>query len=393
MNEKPKLVCKFSIKQSRFAKATPYTIVLYNDYFVSICHRIHTDPDGKISEKISDFKFQYDTIKKVYDFIYKNKNYIRIDTAYDLSKNTYFLIPIDESQYNADDLKSKLSALIDDCITRKKNVEKTRLELLEKKSLMMKLEEAKQKEFYQKTLNFHIKKNNIPQFIFEKSDLYISMIYINESKDINFLTIDGLNQKEVNAILPYDCIHYYEKAGNIHFVSEINVDYQSKGSFGGSFKPSNMNIGSAMLGGILFGPMGLAVGAMAGYKPAEYKPPEYTSEKLNIDSTIQKIDERSVILNYYSQEHKQYIDIELPQDIYNFFQTHLPQKKYDIVIELEKSEAKQIQHSSDNTQALQNSTDIESLKQRLKNLKELYINELISEEDYLSRKKEILSEV
>ena len=33
---------------------------------------------------------------------------------------------------------------------------------------------------------------------------------------------------------------------------------------------------------------------------------------------IKKIDDRNVILNFYSEIKKQYIDIELPQDIYNF---------------------------------------------------------------------------
>ena len=56
----------------------------------------------------------------------------------------------------------------------------------------------------------------------------------------------------------------------------------------------------------------------------------------SIDSDIRKIDDRSVILNFYSDTKRQYIDIELPQDIYNFLQTYLPEKKYGIVDELEK---------------------------------------------------------
>lgn len=41
-------------------------------------------------------------------------------------------------------------------------------------------------------------------------------------------------------------------------------------------------------------------------------------------------------MNFYSDMKKQYVDIELPQDIYNFLQTYLPEKKYSIVDELEK---------------------------------------------------------
>lgn len=86
-------------------------------------------------------------------------------------------------------------------------------------------------------------------------------------------------------------------------------------------------------GGLLFGYMGMAIGAALTYKPAEQKP---VNTSFSIDSDIMKIDDRSVILNFYSDTKRQYIDIELPQDIYNFLQTYLPEKKYSIVDELEK---------------------------------------------------------
>ena len=79
--------------------------------------------------------------------------------------------------------------------------------------------------------------------------------------------------------------------------------------------------------------MGMALGAALTYKPAEQKP---ANTSFSIDSDIKKIDDRSVMLNFYSEMKKQYIDIELPQDIYNFLQTYLPEKKYGIVDELEK---------------------------------------------------------
>lgn len=79
--------------------------------------------------------------------------------------------------------------------------------------------------------------------------------------------------------------------------------------------------------------MGMAVGTALTYKPAEQKA---VNTSFSIDSDIKKIDDRSVILNFYSDIKKQYIDIELPQDIYNFLQTNLPEKKYGIVDELEK---------------------------------------------------------
>lgn len=86
-------------------------------------------------------------------------------------------------------------------------------------------------------------------------------------------------------------------------------------------------------GGLLFGFMGMALGAALTYKPAEQRAADTS---FSIDSDIKEIDDRSVVLNFYSEMKKQYIDIELPQDVYNFLQTYLPEKKYGIVDELEK---------------------------------------------------------
>lgn len=392
MFEEPKYKWYFKIKPSAFSKAIQYKIELYRNSMRAICNQIHTSIDNEIVDNIHELELKYDEIKDVYEYIYQNKDYIRIDTSYHITKNSFFLIPANNSLYDVQDFKSKLLYLIDDCITRKENAEKLEIELQEKRAEKLMLEKQQQQEFYNNTYNFHIKEDT-PKYVFESSENYISLLYLNSNNDINFLTIDGFKQKEVNGILSYNDIHYYEKAGTIHYVSDINIDYQGKSSFGGSFKSGKVSIGAAMLGGLLFGPMGMAIGTMASYKPSEYKPPKYTPEKLKVNSEPIRIDERSIILNYYSKEYKQFKDIELPADIFNFFQTYLPQKKYDVVIELEKSQAKQLQQPLDNVRIQQDSSDIESIKQRLKNLKELYIDELISEEEYLNRKKEILSEI
>lgn len=100
------------------------------------------------------------------------------------------------------------------------------------------------------------------------------------------------------------------------------------GIFGGSFSKL-----TAVGGGLLFGLMGMALGTALTYKPMEK---ESVDTSFYLDSDIKKIDDRNIILNFYSEAKKQYIDIELPKDIYNFLQTYFPEKKYSIVNELEK---------------------------------------------------------
>lgn len=147
------------------------------------------------------------------------------------------------------------------------------------------------------------------------------------------MKIDGYAEEESDGIITYENIHYYEKAGNISYTTEINGNYSS---FGGSMTGGNFSKLAAVGGGLLFGFMGMTLGAALTYKPAGQKP---VNTAFSIESDIKKIDDRSVMLNFYSETKKQYIDIELPQDIYNFLQTYLPEKKFSIVDELEKKTA------------------------------------------------------
>lgn len=68
----------------------------------------------------------------------------------------------------------------------------------------------------------------------------------------------------------------------------------------------------------------------------EYIAIKRSSTSLQVHSIAQRIDDRSVILIYISEKNKQYKDVEFPADMYNFLQTYYEEKKYDIVIAMEK---------------------------------------------------------
>lgn len=215
------------------------------------------------------------------------------------------------------------------------------------------------------------------------------------------MKIDGYGQEESIGVIAYENIHYYEKAGNVSYATDIHGDYSS---FGGSMTGGSFSKLATVGGGLLFGFMGMALGAALTYKPAEQKP---INTSFSIDSDIKKIDDRSVILNFYSDEKKQYIDIELPQDIYNFLQTYLPEKKYGIVDELEK---KTIVHQS--TDMIENGSilkvDVKSdtpsiemketqadqmadFKQKVEKLKMMKEAGLLSEEKFKEEQNKLLN--
>ena len=277
---------------------------------------------------------------------------------------------------------------------RKEEDTRKRLEL---ETELRKAEELKSaNQFYSDCYKFHISDNDNPFFELFKENLQIALIYIDKSRGINFLKIDGNSHEESNGVIPFSKIHYYEKAGTIHYTTELNSSYSS---FGGSLTGGTFSKKAALWGGLLLGPMGMAGGALLTHKPAKIELP---STSFNITSEVKKIDDRNVILNYYSDIHKQYIDIELPADLYNFLQTYLPEKKYDIVIELEKKSAvhqatKQIENGSfissyDNMQVKieQQNDGMDLFKQKLEKLKLMYDTGILNDAEFEAEKKKLL---
>lgn len=130
------------------------------------------------------------------------------------------------------------------------------------------------------------------------------------------------------------------------------------------------------------GPMGMAAGALFTHKPISMEMPTHT---YNITSETHKIDDRSVILNYYS-------------DIYNFLQTYLPEKKHGIVLEIEKKKAVMEQESraalpENKVILLQESDDTAQFERKIKKLKFMYDNGLLTEEEFAAEKSKLLSQI
>lgn len=223
--------------------------------------------------------------------------------------------------------------LFDENIMRMEELELEREE--REKQLHMEAE-RKADHFYQECYSYHIKEST-PVYHFFREKNRTALVYIDAQKSLNFLKIDGYNEDEHNGVITYQNIHYYEKAGDVHYATQIKGEYSS---YGGSMTGGKFSKLATVGGGLLFGVLGMGIGAALTYKPPSIEP---TNTHFNLDSDIKKIDERSIMLNFYSDIKKQFIDIELPQDIYNYLQTYLPEKKYSTVDELER---KSVVHQS-----------------------------------------------
>lgn len=278
----------------------------------------------------------------------------------------------------------------------------------EKSSLAAKKrnEEAMQKEkdakdFYKNCYEFHIKPDTPIYTFFSGENMLVGM-YIDNDRSLNFLRIDGYRGEELVGNIPFNKIHYYEKAGNVTYTTDIHGTYSS---FGGSMTGGRYSKWAAALGGALFGFMGMSAGALFSYKPTEQERGE-TSFKL--DSEIVKIDDRNIILNFYSDEKKQFVDIELPQDVYNFLQTYLPEKKYHVVEELERKTAlhqsKEVLKTGEllyapGTQMISESKSeqdvdvLQEFKLKVDKLKVMREAGLLSDDEFDEERKKLLSQI
>lgn len=261
----------------------------------------------------------------------------------------------------------------------------------------MKEEEQKKaveaKRFYDDCYAFHIRPDT-PVFTLSDEENRAILLYIDPQKAVNFLRIDGYTREESVGVIPYNKIHYYERAGNVSYTTDVHGSFSS---FGGSMTGAQFSKKAARIGTALFGLMGMAAGALLTYKPAEIQQP---TTDFKLDSEIVKIDDRNVILNFFSDSRGQYIDLELPMDSYNFLQTFLPDKRYSIVEELERKDAlnrtaeqKQLK-GSETPSELPASDDAErelsAFKIKVEKLKLMKEAGILSEEEFEAERKKLL---
>lgn len=355
--------------------------------------------NNKIQKETQEFFLKYTEIKDVYIGEIDGKTGIIIN-YYSKSKNanselsTAILLEISEMNKWVQLIKETKETL-EEAQKKEEEARKRQTEQLivirEKRAAE---EAAAAVDFYESCYNFHIKEDT-PVFELFKEKNKFAAIYVGEDKSLNFLKIDGYEKEESNAVILYNKIHYYEKAGTIHYVADINGSYSS---YGGSFTGGKYSKLATAGGGLLFGMMGMTAGALLTYKPAELKG---GNTQFKIESDVKKIDERSVILNFYSDIKKQFIDIELPADIYNFLQTYLPEKKHNIVLELEKKAAiqqasKQIESGEVlriGTEQPQKGTvenEMEIFKMKLDKLKMMKDADILTEEEFKEEKAKLL---
>lgn len=356
-------------RKGLFGKKHDTKVLIYTDTIEGIGHTWHED---ELSSETEQFRIEMNEITEIYIKEIEGNIGIWIEYLSNqsiVSKQIKYQIIMGIDQYiEAVELIKKVR--LEDIQKRKQEKDKKQEELRVHEH-KIEVQESVAKKFYNDCYDYHISKEDNPYFNLYRDRYVACLLYIDRKKDLNFLRIDGYNQEEFNGIIPYSKIHYFEKAGAIHYTTEINSQYSS---FAGNITGASFSKKTSLWAGLLLGPMGMAAGALLTHKPTMIELPNI---ELNVESSLTKIDERNVILNYYSDTQKQYIDMELPQEIYNFLQTYLGEKRYEIVMEEEKIKA---------SQAIQ----LEDFKIKLEKLKMMYDMGILTELEFDNEKMKLL---
>lgn len=377
-------------KNGLFGKKHDLKLFIYPSYIEGNGFEVY---NGVLSPETRSFNISYSNVKNISCDKYDRKTVLLINYSYSTvvgtTTRTILFFGMEDVNKWVVTIKSAKCNFME-IQAKRKQQESERLE--NQKQLEINREQ-KAVDFFNSCYSFHIK-DTTPVYKLYEDKNKIALIYIDNDKAINFLKIDGYTQEESNGVIAYDKIHYYEKVGDVHYTSQIHGTYSS---YGGGFTGGNFSKLITAGGGLLFGLMGMTAGALLSYKPAKQ---EAINTNFQIDSDISKIDDRNIILNFYSDLKKQFIDIALPYDIYNFLQTYLPEKKYSIVEEVEKKTVvnqfvgliENNQHEIKTIEQVSNGTDVQvsDFKQRIEKLIIMRDSGILSQDEFEEQKKKIL---
>lgn len=253
-------------KKGLLGKKYSQKLIAYPSHFEGVGVLVD---NGEINSETTSFHVGYAEIKDVYE-MENGDTGIVIEYFVDsiVKKNATIHIAV----LGITDRKKwieLLKKLRDDALEKSRKAELLNQEKEEQERKLLEEREKEASQFYLDCYNFHIH-DETPCYELYQDTNRIAVIYIGEDRSLNFLKIDGYSKEESNGMIPFDKIHYYEKAGDIHYVAEIQGAYSS---YGGSVTGGKFLKLAAVGGGLLFGMMGMTAGALLTYEPIKAERP------------------------------------------------------------------------------------------------------------------------
>lgn len=190
--------------------------------------------------------------------------------------------------------------------------------------------------------------NNKNFYVLEKPDRFVS----------NFVKgTDDISAPEYLEIL-FDDIVYFEREGDVHLTTSVS------GGGGGGY-----SLKGAILGGIIAGGAGAIIGSRK-------KTNEIVSETNITDTRVTKL--------YYKKNDGIYTYDMVGIDLYDYLLRMIPEKDYRY------ASMKNLLQDDDNNNSQKQIDEQVDVKQRLRDLKDLFDEGLITDEEFAAKRKELI---
>lgn len=163
--------------------------------------------------------------------------------------------------------------------------------------------------------------------------------------------------------IPLDNIIYFKEIGKVDYLAKVN---------GGKINGGGVNIDGALAGGMIFGAAGAIVGSQLGTE----------IQSTDINTTVETVDTRQVSLRYKDSNDKIAEEI-YPYEVFDFLMKVIPEKEITIV-NLESQKEKTFTVFKESSQ---NNNRFEEIKK----FKELLDCGIITEEEFQTKKAELLN--
>ena len=211
-----------------FMKKMQMHVFLYQSFFN--CTGVSIENDT-VSDRTSNYEIPYEDLISAELTNYRNEPCLKL--CFNRASAFTAKVKVDLFILGAEsfeEIRDKILFFKKQHLTKKAQLEELRRTQMAEREKAKQLYESEAEDFYNKCYNFHVKENTPVFTLYEEKNQTV-LIYIDDGNGLNFLKINGYEKSEDVGLIPYDKIHYYEKAGDIHYVAETNGNYSS---FGGS---------------------------------------------------------------------------------------------------------------------------------------------------------------
>lgn len=325
--EEPIEIYSGEFRKGRLGKRYTVRLAVYPTYIEGESFWLS---DGELSQNTMPFNVPLAQVRSYMENYVNDEKILQIeyskDKTYSGNKNYAAITGIEDCEHWITLLdKAKKEAVVREKEAREAEVKRKQQE--EEERELRKRREAAAAGYMKECYSFHVKEGR-PVYAFTDEQFGKAVLYIDEGKSLHFLNIDAMEEQESHMVIPHEKLHYWEKAAKLSYTVGGDDDTSFYGgSLTGDFLTQTPLVWNEILDRIVGMEEGAAYSdhiANAGAALDEFS------------TDASKVKAINVILNFHSQNKGDYVNIELPADVYDFLEQNYAEQKYEVVMERER---------------------------------------------------------